>query len=90
MSAVFKELPLWKKIMYTAFLMIPLAIALVWIYYLDSATSVEGIAGTFLSPANNKPLVTGLIVFAAGYVVFLSVMFYSNIKEVVEHTFHKE
>lgn len=87
---MFKELPMWKRITLTALLILPLALALIWTYYLTAATSVEGIAGTFLSPANNKPLITGLIVFAAGYVVFLLVMFYSNIKEVIVHTFHKE
>ena len=88
---MFKELPLWKKIMYTALLILPLALALVWLYYIKLTEKAAGLGvGTFLSPVNNKPIIIGLSIFMFGYTIFLLIMFYSNLKEVIHHTFHKE
>jgi len=86
-----EKTPLWKKIMYAILLVLPLALALLWLYYITAAEKAIGIgAGAFLSPANSQPLISGILIFAAAYTLFLIVIFYSNIKEVIKHTFHKE
>jgi len=86
-----KKLPLWKKIMYAVLLILPLALAIVWLYYIKLTEKAAGIGvGTFLSPVNNQPIIMGLSIFTVGYTIFLLIMFYSNLKEVISHTFHKE
>ncbi len=87
---MFKEMPLWKKVIYTILLILPLALAILWIYYLNLASSPDVDIGTFLSPVNNKPIIIGLSIFMLGYAIFLFIMFYSNIKEIIGHTPHKE
>ena len=57
---------------------IPWLLAVAWLIYLKSNSGAgEGL----LSPIDTAPLLTALVIFIAGYMLFLAFMFSSDIKE---------
>lgn len=75
------KVPKWKIIVRAIVLALPLVLAIVWLIRIKTIDS--GAAG-FLSPVNTAPIVMSLSIFMAGYVLFLFLMFYSNIKEALK------
>ena len=81
---MFEETPKKRKTIYMIMLFLPLVLAVAWLVYLKITTEAVGIgAGTFLSPADNTPLILGIIIFTLGYLFFLGMMFSSNIKDML-------
>lgn len=81
---MFDEMPRKKKISFTIMLILPLILAIAWIIYIKATEDVIGAGmGSFLSPIDNTPIIVSLTLFVLGYLFFLGVMFYSNIKEMV-------
>lgn len=61
-------------------LFLPIIISFVWLIYLELAlTSIP--LGTMLSPSEIEPLIISLIIFIIGYLLFLSLMFFEEIKK---------
>ncbi len=70
----------WKKMV----LFLPILLSLSWIFYLQYAQNSYikyGYSGEFLAPPNIMPLMTALIIFTIGYILFLLLMFSENIEE---------
>ena len=61
-------------------LLLPIFLSVSWILYLQYGPRV-GAAEELLSPANTMPIITALIIFTVGYVVFLLLMFSENVEE---------
>lgn len=78
---VFKHHPRmegWKKIV----LALPVLLSASWIFYLQYNKYTYSYYGMeLLSPVNTAPLMIALIIFTAGYIIFLLLMFSENIKE---------
>jgi len=77
----FKHRPkmmMWKK----ALLVLPVLLSASWMFYLQYGKNVY--FGTeLLSPVNTRPLMTALILFTLGYVVFLLLMFSDNLHDLI-------
>ena len=78
-----ENMPKGKKILYKILLFLPLALAIAWLAYIKTAEKTAGMEGTFLSPINNAPIITALIIFIIGYLLFLLMMFFSDIKNML-------
>ncbi len=73
-----------KKISFTIMLILPLVLAIAWIIYIKATEDIVGAGmGSFLSPIDNTPVIVSLTLFVLGYLFFLGIMFYSNIKEMI-------
>ena len=79
---MFKDISKGKKIFYVILWFLPLVLAIVWLVYIR-VTKTRGVEGTFLSPINNTPLIIALIIFVVGYLLFLFMLFFSDIKEMI-------
>lgn len=76
------KMSLWKKILIAILVLVPvLAGFWVWNYIRQAERAATG---AFLSPIDNTPILICLVVFMAGYMIFLFFMFYDNIKEYVD------
>mgnify|MGYP001439785709 CR=1 FL=1 len=74
-----KKTPVLKKIIIAVLVLIPI---LVGFYFWNYIRETErAAAGLLLSPIDNTPIIVTLIIFMAGYLLFLFIMFYDNIKE---------
>ncbi|MBW2984351.1 hypothetical protein KY361_04505 [Candidatus Woesearchaeota archaeon] len=64
-------------------LSLPLVIAVVWLIFILAANKTFTLAGgAQLAPVRDmEPLIIGLSVFIVGYVLFIVMMFYDDIKE---------
>lgn len=64
-------------------LLMPLVIAIIWLVYVIVANKTFTLAGgAQLAPVKDTaPLVIGLSLFAAGYILFMLLMFSEDIKE---------
>jgi len=79
---MFDETPRWRKILFVILFAIPLILAIAWIVYIKATEDAIGAGlGSFLSPIDNTPIVVSLTLFILGYLFFLGIIFYSNIKE---------
>ena len=76
-------IPLWKKVLYGILLAIPLAVAALWMYYVQKAE--ETYMAQFLAPIDNGPVLIALSLFIVGYAVFLFALFYNNIRDSLLH-----
>ena len=81
---MFEEMSQKKKISFTIMLILPLVLAIAWIIYIKATEDIVGAGmGSFLSPIDNTPVIVSLTLFVLGYLFFLGIMFYSNIKEMI-------
>lgn len=83
---MFEETSRRKKIIFMILLAIPVVLAIVWLSYIKATEDAVGAGiGNFLSPIDNTPIVVSLTLFILGYLFFLGIIFYSNIKEAVKN-----
>ena len=76
-----------RRIIKAIFLIMPAVISFVWLTYLKltDKTIVISKAGLMLAPyRDSQQLALGLLIFTIGYLIFLFVLFFSNIKEAFE------
>ena len=58
----------------------PLAMALLWLGFVLNLAAQAG-ADIILSPSRSQPLVTGLIIFVVGYIIFLGLIYSEELKK---------
>ncbi|HAG51314.1 MAG TPA: hypothetical protein DCL42_08260 [Deltaproteobacteria bacterium] len=68
----------WKAVVVGILLFTPLAAAGYWLWYLRRVQQAA-LSGFYLAPAANGPLIMGISLFIAGYLVFLGIIFYNNL-----------
>lgn len=73
----------FQKIALVFTALLPLVLSFAWLTFIGISSKIP--IGYALSPSRNRPLVVGLIIFAVGYIAFLSMMFSEDIKEWYEH-----
>lgn len=82
-----------KKIMIGVLALLPLVFSLAWLIstLISSMTISIGSDGFMLSPIQNKgPIVISLVMFMAGYALFLLFVFSSNIRNTIVKITHKK
>ncbi|MBU0629277.1 MAG: hypothetical protein KKC75_08885 [Nanoarchaeota archaeon] len=65
-------------------LSLPVVMSVSWMIYLQYVRynyMTYGYSGEMMAPASIMPVMTALILFTAGYILFLAMMFSENIKE---------
>jgi len=72
-----------KKVNVILLMLLPLILGILALVYLKYTWSFTAPDGTRLSPVENKPLFTGILLFALGYFFFLGMMFSENILQAV-------
>lgn len=80
---MFRKMPIWKKLMIALIALIPAVILLIWWNRVRMAE--RAVRGIFLAPVNNTPIIATLVLFMAGYMLFLFVMFYDNMQEFIHN-----
>lgn len=79
-----------KKTLTIIGLLMPLVIAIAWLVFIlatDKTLVLSG--GVQLAPIRDtKPLITGLIIFISGYLLFMILMFAEDIKGMFLHKMH--
>jgi polyferredoxin len=69
-----------KKLILRIMLFLPLMLSVAWLVYIKF-TEQTGPYGFLSPPVDNTPLIIGLVLFAAGYLIFLGLLFASDVKE---------
>ena len=64
-------------------LSLPLLLSLSFMAYLQFGSQITPQYGEMLAPGNTAPLMIALIMFTAGYILFLVLMFSENLQEMV-------
>ena len=77
-----KDIPRKKKIALMILLFLPLIIAVSLLVYLKMSHPLA--LGEQLSPAENGPLFIGILIFTAGYLIFLGMLFSENIIDIIK------
>lgn len=70
-----KRTKIWKFI----FLFVPLLVAALLLIYIKTSQKVEA-GSEFMAPLENTTIITSLVAFMAGYLCFLILMFFDDIK----------
>jgi len=68
-----------RRFLYNTLLAIPLLLALGWLTLLQSTPA----GMTQLSPGRTEALITGLVIFIIGYIIFLGLIYSEEIKGVL-------
>jgi len=79
-----------QRIIKSLFLVMPALVSFVWLTYLKltNKTIIISQSGIMLAPPKDtQQLALGLLIFTIGYLIFLFVLFFSNIKESFEELF---
>jgi len=69
-----------RKAAYVITIFLPLILSVAWLILLTSQTTPSGV---LLSPSRTRPIVSALVIFIIGYLIFMFLIFYENISEIL-------